>query len=208
MDDSGVDDSATANEWDRYAAGWDDDPAVRAYADAAFASLTALLAEAELSLDGARVIDFGCGTGRLTEHLLAAGAAVHAIDTSPAMLRVLSDKADRWGWKDLHCSDSLPERGAGFDLVACASVCAFLDDYPGTVAELASRLGPGGMFVQWDWERTGGDDHGLARTEIHEALTAAGLADVSVGTAFTVEVEGQAMSPLMGHGRSQGLPHS
>ena len=58
------------SEWDGEAAGWDDDPYVRAYADAAFASLTALAAREEFDINDATVCDFGCGTGLLTERLV------------------------------------------------------------------------------------------------------------------------------------------
>jgi len=45
-----------------------------------------------LALARAEVTDFGCGTGLLTERLVSAGAAVHAADTSQAMLDVLDRK--------------------------------------------------------------------------------------------------------------------
>jgi hypothetical protein len=69
-----------------------------------------------------------------------------------------------------------------------------------------ARLKPGCLFVQWDWEQTDDDDHGLTRTQVREALTGAGLADVGVRTGFTIEVNGQAMSPLVGYGRAAPRP--
>ena len=54
-----------SNEWDDVAVGWDDDEAVRSYTAAAHTSLLAVLASADKSLDGAKVLDFGCGTGLL-----------------------------------------------------------------------------------------------------------------------------------------------
>ncbi|NQU36936.1 MAG: SAM-dependent methyltransferase, partial [Actinobacteria bacterium] len=71
------------NEWDDYAANWDSDPGARGYARAAFLSLQPVLADSGVSLAGARVCDFGAGTGLLAEQLVAAGAAVDAVDTSP-----------------------------------------------------------------------------------------------------------------------------
>jgi 2-polyprenyl-3-methyl-5-hydroxy-6-metoxy-1,4-benzoquinol methylase len=194
------------NEWDQYAQGWDDDPATRAYAAAAFGSLTELLQTSSRSLQGASVLDFGCGTGLLTEHLVASGATVEAVDSSIAMLDALTIKIDQGGWTTVRTSTQLPGPSR-FDLVVCSSVCAFLDDYPATAADLVSRLGADGLFVQWDWERTDNDDHGLTRTQIHKALTCAGLTDVDVRTGFTIEVNGQAMAPLMGYGRYQVTPH-
>ena len=194
------------NEWDQYAQGWDDDPATRAYAAAAFGSLTELLQASSRSLQGASVLDFGCGTGLLTEHLVAGGATVDAVDSSNAMLDALAAKIDRHDWTTVRTSTRLPEPSR-FDLVVCSSVCAFLDDYSATAADLVSRLAPGGLFVQWDWERTGSDDHGLTRAQIHDALTCAGLTDVDVRTGFAIEVNGQAMAPLVGYGRHQVTSH-
>ena len=53
---------ATESEWDEYAATWDDDAAVQAYADGVVASLVSLGEAVGLDLDGARLCDFGCGT--------------------------------------------------------------------------------------------------------------------------------------------------
>lgn len=192
---------AVANEWDEYAKSWDTDHATRAYAASAFASLRRVTADFHLSLDGARVLDFGCGSGILTEHLVAAGSEVFAVDTSPAMLDVLEAKIAQRDWTSVCASDSLPAEHSSFDLVVCSSVCAFLDDYPAAVGELVTYLRGQGLFVQWDWERQGEEPHGLSRTEIQEALTAAGLSDISVSEAFSVTVEDQTMSPIMGVGQ-------
>ena len=189
------------NEWDDHAEDWDRDPATREYAELAFASLLPALDSHDRSLAGARVLDFGCGTGLLTDHLLTAGATVDAFDTSAGMLRVLGAKfGDR---VDVRVLDDLPDGAEEYDLVVCSSVCAFLDDYPATAAALASDLRAGGVFVQWDWERheTDGGSHGLSVGQIEQALTAAGLVDVSVQPAFRIEVGGESVRPLIGLGR-------
>ena len=89
-----------------------------------------------------------------------------------------------------------------FDIVVCSSVCAFLDDHHGTVKTLVGLLKPGGLFVQWDWELNPQDDEpfGLARNQVFEALTDADLIDVSVETAFEIDVDGQQKRPLIGSG--------
>ena len=191
------------SEWDSYAQGWDEDPGARLYAEAAFASLQSAMQQRGVLLAGASVLDFGCGTGLLTERLVADGAAVTAVDTSAAMLAVVQSKVVEYGWTTVTTSVELPESTSRFDLIVCSSVCSFLDDYPGMVATLAGLLAPGGLFVQWDWEfdETDGDPHGLSRTQITDALTAAGLAQVSVDIGFEIPFEDQTMRPLMGQGQ-------
>ncbi len=177
---------------------------MRAYADAAFESLESLVERQAIDLEGAGVVDFGCGTGLLTARLVDAGATVHAVDTSVAMLDVLRSKRDLMDSGRLTVDADLPASGPGARIVVCSSVCAFLDDYPATVAELAARLEPGGLFVQWDWERTPGDDLGLTRDQIAAALGSSGLVDVDVSVGFDIEIDGHRMAPLMGHGRRPG----
>lgn len=192
---------AELNEWDAVAAEWDDSEAVRAYAAAAFESLERIAEENGMSLDGARVIDFGCGTGVLTERLVAAGADVLAIDNSPAMLSAVDRKIAERGWTTVRPSIDLTVTDERFDLIVCSSVCGFLDDYPAVARSLASKLRPGGVVVQWDWERADGDEHGLSRSEIGDALRGAGLERIEVGSDFVIDIEGETVRPLLGTGR-------
>ena len=187
--------------WATYAPGWDDDPAARAYSAAAHRSLIDLLAERGRSIGGMTICDFGCGTGLLTEQLADEAESIDAVDASPAMLDVLTAKIAVGGWTNVRTTTDIPSGHGTHDLVVCSSVCSFLDDYPGTVRRLAELLRPGGIFVQWDWEREDADGDGLSRGEIDEALTAAGFVRLHVGTAFEVPFEGEAMRPLIGVGR-------
>ena len=190
----------SGDSWDDYADGWDDDPAARDYSRAAYASLVDDLARRGRSLDHMRVLDFGCGTGLLTEQLVDQVGAVHAVDTSQKMLAALGAKAERLGWSNVTASATVPD-DATWDLIACSSVCSFLEDYPGTVVQLVSGLSPGGIFIQWDWEAASpNDEHGLTRAQINEALAGAGLADIDVRVAFSVPFEDQHMEPLAGSG--------
>ena len=194
---------ATESEWDEYAATWDDDATVQAYADGVVASLVSLGEAVGLDLDGARLCDFGCGTGLLTERLAGRCAQIDAIDTSPAMLDALGTKIDRNEWRHVRPLDQLPSTPQGYDVIVCSSVLAFVDDYAGQVTTLARHLAAGGVFVQWDWELDpdADDPYGLAPAEIRQTLEDAGLVEVAVGVGFEVTVDGEMMRPLMGSGR-------
>jgi len=199
--------SEETNEWDAYADGWDADPGARAYSEAAFESLVATLADRGLALASARVLDFGCGTGLLTEHLSSAARQIVAVDLSSKMTAQVDAKVAARGWTHvLTRVGSHPEAtalGETFDLVVCSSVCAFVPDYPATVAALAGLLAPGGLFVQWDWELDPSADepYGLTREAIRAALDDANLVDVSVETAFVRRMGEMVMRPLIGVGR-------
>lgn len=196
-------------EWDAHAETWDEGGPV-VYADAAAASLRRQAKAFALPLAGARLLDFGCGTGLLCERLSGEADHVVALDPSAAMLAHLRSKVGAGlarvepieGYLDATTLDT-NAFAEPFDLIVASSVCAFLDDYPGTLARLSSLLRPGGAFVQWDWEWRAEDEEpfGLSREAVTEALGRAGLEILLVDRGFDVPFGEMMMSPLMGIGR-------
>ena len=87
--------SHETDTWDERAEGWDENEAVRAYSCAAFKCLERFHREGRLTFQGARVLDFGCGTGLLAEQLAPLVQEVIALDTSGVMVRVLLEKLKR-----------------------------------------------------------------------------------------------------------------
>lgn len=95
------------------------------------------------------VLDLGCGTGRHTAWLAAAGARVTAVDFSPGMLAEARRKtagADiHFLTHDLH--EPLPFPSGTFDLVVNGLVLEHLRDLPGFFAEAHRVLRSGGRAV-------------------------------------------------------------
>jgi SAM-dependent methyltransferase len=90
----------------------------------------------------------GCGSGPLSEALLARGAAVSGFDASPAMVelarRRLGDAAD------LRVADldgPLPYDDGSFDDVVVSLVLHYLRDWSGPLSELRRVLRPGGRLI-------------------------------------------------------------
>ncbi|MEU7846322.1 methyltransferase domain-containing protein [Micromonospora parva] len=98
----------------------------------------------------ARVLDLGCGTGRLTVALAAAGHTVTGVDPAGASLAAARAKpgGERVTWIE-GTSALLPERA--FDVAVLTSHVAqfFVDDaeWAGTLADLRRALVPSGRLV-------------------------------------------------------------
>ncbi|MGW4352240.1 class I SAM-dependent methyltransferase [Nocardia sp. NPDC004582] len=102
---------------------------------------------------GSRVLDAGCGPGRVGGHLHRAGHDVVGVDVDPVLIAAAEHDhpGPVWLVGDLAELD-LPGRGvpAGFDAIACAgNVMAFLA--PSTrrtvLSAFAGHLAPGGRAV-------------------------------------------------------------
>ena len=101
---------------------------------------------------GARVLDAGCGTGRVAIRLAAQGFDVVGLDVDDSMLAVARDQDPALPWVLGDLSDLPPELLAGppYDLVLLAgNVVPLLapGTLRGTVAALAGLLADGGLLV-------------------------------------------------------------
>ncbi|QGH70728.1 trans-aconitate 2-methyltransferase [Pseudactinotalea sp. HY158] len=101
----------------------------------------------------ARILDAGCGSGRLAPHLLAQGHTVVGVDVDPVLIEAA--RADHpggtWIVGDLAELD-LPAAGvpAGFDaIVAAGNVMPFLapSTRVGVLSRLRDHLAPGGRIA-------------------------------------------------------------
>jgi demethylmenaquinone methyltransferase/2-methoxy-6-polyprenyl-1,4-benzoquinol methylase len=115
----------------------------------------------------ARILEIGCGTGAVTQRLVARGATVIALDQSPEMLeqgqsRLAEAPAGSVTWVERTASeiDSLPE--GSFDAVVVSLALSEMStaERKFVLRQAARRLRPDGIFVAADevrprprWER-------------------------------------------------------
>ena len=101
------------------------------------------------NVQGLRVLDMGCGTGRHTLWLAQAGAEVTGIDFSEAMLAKAHEKAKGYSIDlivhDLH--QRLPFETGQFDMVVSGLVLEHIADLAHYFSEIARVLGNPGRAV-------------------------------------------------------------
>ncbi|MBP9891932.1 MAG: class I SAM-dependent methyltransferase [Planctomycetes bacterium] len=102
---------------------------------------------------GIRALDVGAGTGNLSAHLLACGAAVTSADLSPQSLAVLRQKLPDAKTVLLDGRGLRAFADGSFALVACYSVLHHVPDYLALVREMARVTRKGGVLYL-DHERT------------------------------------------------------
>ena len=188
-----------SDEWDEYADGWDNNEDVISYSEKAFNSLLEAI-----DIQGLRVLDFGCGTGLLSEKLSPYAREIVALDTSEKMISILAKKClpNVYTISGELTAGLISEQkifSEKFDLIIASSVCSFLPDFESTLTLLKSLLEPGGIFIQWDWLATGNDrDFGLSEEEILSTYNNVGFKLLSLDKAFSLESSEGEMSVIMG----------
>jgi SAM-dependent methyltransferase len=99
-------------------------------------------------LHGKSVLEVGCGAGRFTEVMLAAGARVFACDLSPA---VEANYENCHHWPDYFVCQAdarkLPVEPHSFDFVVCLGVIQHTPDPEKTIAALAGYVKTEGTLV-------------------------------------------------------------
>lgn len=125
------------------------------------------------------VIDAGCGTGRVAVELARRGFPVTAVDLDPALLDAARRKDPDVQWVTADLATLAPDAAPGpfGAAVAAGNVMIFVarGTEGAVVANLASRLAPGGLLVAGFQVRAGR----LSVDEYDAACTAAGLAPVA-----------------------------
>lgn len=110
---------------------------------------------------GCRILDVGCGVGRLTLPALDAGATVHAVDPDLQALQHLAwAAAERDGHIDLHWTTTHALPDVQVDVAVAAEVLCYVPDAEGALSQLAQRVRPGGTILlsveaRWGWAAAG-----------------------------------------------------
>ncbi len=99
-------------------------------------------------VDGLRALEVGCGAGILTTWLVDQGAAVTAMDVSPAMLDLARRSVG--GRAELVLADlsaRLPFETGSFDVVVASLVLHYVRDWEAALREIRRVLSPNGVVV-------------------------------------------------------------
>ena len=95
-------------------------------------------------LEGARVLDVGCGGGILTEAMARRGAQVTGIDLSDKALRVAELHLHESGLAVRYEKAAVEDLSGEFDLVTCMELLEHVPDPASMVAACARLVRPGG----------------------------------------------------------------
>ncbi len=128
----------------------------------------------------ARVLDAGCGTGRVAVRLHELGYDVTGVDVDESMLAQARAAAPALDWR--HADLAALDLGASYDVVVVAgNTLPLLDDgdLAPACARLAAHTAPGGMLVTGfglDADHLPGDCPVTPLADVDAAMAAAGLA--------------------------------
>lgn len=186
-----------AKSWDDVAQSWDKEQATADYADKAFASLQSIV-----DVKGLHILDFGCGTGLLSQRMSPLAKDVVALDSSEGMIEQLDSKE----LQNVEPVVDILSRGlvamhpafrSQFDLVVASSVCGFLPNYADVADIIYSILDKGQYFVHWDWLTATDEPGGMTVGHAKQVLTSVGFEEVDISIPFTIDTPQGELSVLM-----------
>ncbi|MDR9826503.1 methyltransferase [Vibrio sp. FNV 38] len=189
-----------ALNWDAVAETWEHDEAVQTFADQVYASLSELT-----HVSNRTILDFGCGTGLLSQQLAPLAKSIVALDSSEAMIEQLDEK----NLPNVEPVVDILTRGlvaqhpafrGQFDLVVASSVCGFVASFSDACDIIYSILDENGLFVHWDWEAAD-ESQGLTKDRVEQVLTCVGFKDVMVRDAFSIQTDHGPQKVIMGIGK-------
>ena len=188
--------------FDQRARGWDDDPRKRQRARVVADAIRAAIPLPA----GARLLEYGAGTGLLSQELAGDVAAITLAEPSTGMRQVLAEKVAAGAlppqsriW-DLDLAKA-PAPAEQFDLIATVMALHHIPDLPPVLGGFAALLADGGRLAVVDLEEEDGSFHadgpgfeghnGLARGWLQSRLEEAGFTDVRFAPCFSIGKHGR-----------------
>ena len=95
---------------------------------------------------GGKILDVGCGTGRLIRQLLDRGAEIVGLDISPEMLKIARKKFKKTTFIEGNI-ENMPFPDDNFNIVIASFVIVHLKDLRKAFDEVYRVLKPGGIFI-------------------------------------------------------------
>ena len=97
------------------------------------------------------VLDFGCGTGLISNRIAGNVKETHAIDTSSKMIEIAQKKADDLKIKNIYYIQStifdIRYKIGSFDAVLAFYILHLLDDADKVIQRINELLKPGGLII-------------------------------------------------------------
>ena len=173
--------------FDERAATWDEDPAK---VERAAVVADAIVATVPLG-PATRLLEYGAGTGLVTQALRDHVGPVTLADTSEGMRAVMQAKVDARTltaariWSLDLATDAPPDEH--FDLIVTVMALHHIAELAPVLASFAALLAPGGHLCIVDLDREDGSfhgegfagHHGFRRPELADQLTAAGFGEAA-----------------------------
>lgn len=190
--------NGTRRDFDKAAAGWDDNPRRRQLAAAVSAAISA-----DVPLQpGMQALEYGCGTGLCGLQLAGEIGHLTAVDSSAGMLAELAKKVASLGLGNVTPRVVAPEdrelTAESYDLVFSCMVLHHVVDIRTLLQDIATALKPGGFVALADLEcedgtfhddPTGVAHHGFVPDDLIAILQQAGFIDLSARTVHTIRKE-------------------
>jgi SAM-dependent methyltransferase len=107
---------------------------------------------------GSRWLDVGCGTGALSQTILASASpsSVKGIDASPGYVAFARGQVrDKRVQFEIGDAQAFPEETASYDAVVAGLVLNFVPQPERMVAEMARTARPGGLVAVYVWDYAG-----------------------------------------------------
>ncbi|HSL57603.1 MAG TPA: class I SAM-dependent methyltransferase [Acidimicrobiales bacterium] len=188
----------TTSSFDERAATWDDDPAKVARSREVAEAIAAAVPVDRTT----RMLEYGAGTGLVTQALRDAVGPVILVDTSAGMRAVIDAKIAAGALPDARVWDvdlaTQPPPDEQVDLVVTVMAMHHVTDIDRVLAAFAELLVDGGHLCVVDLEEEDGSfhgegfdgHHGFAPDDLADRLTRAGFTDVGIDTVHHIERDG------------------